>query len=264
MLFWLSKTFWIVVAPANLALIVALIGVALLWTGWARLGRWLVSVGVLVLLCMATLPIGGWLGTPLESRFRTPEIPARVDGIVLLGGAENVGQTVARGIVSLNEAGDRLLAFAELAQRYPDARLAYTGGSGSLNPQTTREADVARQALEIMGVDVARVVFERESRNTFENARYLKPLVAPAAGETWLLVTSALYMPRAVGVFRKAGWPVIPYPVDHAYGDTTPGLALDWDLAGRATSAQRVLREWIGLIVYRVLGRTSAVFPGME
>jgi len=49
--------------------------------------------------------------------------------------------------------------------------------------------------------------------------------------------------------------------VDHAYGVEPPGVSLDWDLAGRANSAQRVLREWIGLVVYRVLGRTDALFP---
>jgi len=262
-LFWLSKTFWIVVAPANLALIAGLLGTLLLWTRWARWGRRLVTLGIAVLVALAVLPLGAWLGVPLENRFAVPEaLPDRVDGIVLLGGSENPGQMRLRGLVAVNQAADRLIAFADLARRYPAARLAYTGGSGSLRPGRLREADVARAALEIMGVDVTRVVFERRSRNTFENAQYLKPEIAPVDGETWVLITSALYMPRAVGVFRKAGWPVLPYPVDHAYGAEAPGLALDWDLAGRSASAQRSMREWIGLVVYRVLGRTTAVFPG--
>jgi uncharacterized SAM-binding protein YcdF (DUF218 family) len=71
-------------------------------------------------------------------------------------------------------------------------------------------------------------------------------------------------MPRAVGVFRQAAWPVVAYPVDYSQGATMPGLTLDWDLIGRAESAQRAMREWIGLVVYRVLGRTNAVLPGAE
>lgn len=265
MLFWLSKTFWIVAAPANLALIIAAVGLVLLWTRWQRWGRRLVTLGLVVLVAFAVLPFSAWLGVPLENRFGVPErLPERIDGIILLGGAENVGHTRARGIVSVNGAADRLIAFADLASRYPEARLAYSGGSGSLSPEAMREADVARRALEIMGVDVARVVFERESRNTFENAQRLKPLVAPQPGETWLLIYSALNMPRAVGVFRKAAWPVVPYPVDHAFGTEAPGLSLDWDIAGRTSSAHRVLREWIGLVVYRILGRTTAVFPGTD
>jgi uncharacterized SAM-binding protein YcdF (DUF218 family) len=261
-LFWLSKTFWIVIAPSNLALIAAVVGAILLWTRWRAMGRWLVSLGIVVLVALAVLPIGAWLGWPLENRFATPDpMPTQVDGIILLGGASNVSQTRARGFVSVNEAADRMIAFVDLAQRYPDARLAYTGGTGSLRPEAMREADVARMALRTMGLDVDRVVFERESRNTFENAQNLKPLIEPKAGETWLLIMSALNMPRAAGVFRAADWPVIPYPVDHAYGVEPPGVSLDWDLAGRANSAQRVLREWIGLVVYRVLGRTDALFP---
>lgn len=263
MLFWLSKTFWIVAAPANFALIAAVIGALLLWTRWRSLGRWLASFGILVLVGLAVLPIGSWLGWPLESRFDTPDpMPVRVDGIILLGGSESVSQTRAQGIVAVNGAADRLIAFVDLARTYPDARLAYSGGSGSLRPEAMREADVARMALSTMGLDVDRVVFERESRNTFENARNLKPLISPKEGETWLVVMSALNMPRAVGVFRAVGWPVVPYPVDHSVGVARPGLSLSWNLAGRASSAQRALREWIGLVVYRVLGRTNALFPG--
>jgi uncharacterized SAM-binding protein YcdF (DUF218 family) len=262
-LFWLSKTFWIVAAPANFALIAAVVGVLLLWTRWRALGRWLASFGIIILVGLAVLPIGNWLSWPLESRFVTPDpMPARVDGIILLGGSENVRQTRARGIVAVNGAADRLIAFVNLARTYPDARLAYSGGSGSLRPEAMREADVARAALRTMGLDVDRVVFERESRNTFENVQNLKPMIVPQEGETWLVVTTALNMPRTMGVFRAAGWSVVPYPVDHTLGVTRPELALGWNLAGRASSAQRALREWIGLVVYRVLGRTNALFPG--
>ncbi len=262
MLFWLSKTFWIIAAPANLALIAAVLGVLLLWTPWRVLGRNLAALGITVLVVFAVLPIGSWLALPLENRFGTPDpMPERLTGIIVLGGSENVSQTRLRGIVAVNGAADRLIAFADLARRYPEARLVYAGGSGSLRPGALREADVARQALQIMGVNTDRVVFERGSRNTYENARNLKPMVMPTTGDTWLLVTSALYMPRAVGVFRKADWPVLPYPVDHSQGFGPPRLSLDWDLAGRAGSAQQAMREWIGLVVYRVLGRTSAVLP---
>ena len=80
MLFWLSKTFWIVAAPANLALILAAAGLLLLWTPWRRLGRCLAAIGIAVLVLLAVLPVGGWLGFSLESRFSTPDpMPAQVD-----------------------------------------------------------------------------------------------------------------------------------------------------------------------------------------
>ena len=59
---------------------------------------------------------------------------------------------------------------------------------------------------------------ERRSRNTQENAEFSKALVKPKQGERWLLVTSAFHMPRSVGLFRKAGFAVEPYPVDWRVG----------------------------------------------
>ena len=67
-------------------------------------------------------------------------------------------------------------------------------------------------------------------------------------------------MPRSVGVFRRAGWPVIAYPVDYltrGQGALTPGFAFLAGLDGLEKGA----REWTGLIAYRLLGRTDALFP---
>jgi uncharacterized SAM-binding protein YcdF (DUF218 family) len=264
MLFVFSKVFWIFVAPVNLALILSALGIVLLWTRWAQAGRWLVSVGVAAFLIIAALPIGGWLTGALEGRF-PPQVvkEGEVYGIIVLGGSTSPGLTVARGQPSLNGAAERLVAFAELSRRYPDAKLVFTGGSGSLAPGRLREADVAAAVLRAMDIDTSRILFERESRNTFENGTYTKALVNPAPGEKWLLVTSAMYMPRAVGVFREAGWPVTPYPVDYRTGGRIR-FNFGFDLARRGESMQRGLREWIGLVAYRMLGRTSAVFPAPE
>jgi uncharacterized SAM-binding protein YcdF (DUF218 family) len=110
------------------------------------------------------------------------------------------------------------------------------------------------------GVDGARLLFEGESRNTAENAALSKALAKPAAGETWILVTSASHMPRAVGTFCKAGWPVIPYPVDHG---TERGnlLRMQADLAGNLLGFSNGLREWVGLAAYYATGRSAGMYP---
>jgi uncharacterized SAM-binding protein YcdF (DUF218 family) len=67
-------------------------------------------------------------------------------------------------------------------------------------------------------------------------------------------------MPRAVGVFRRLGWNVIPYPVDYntlgrpAWGGT---LSIGYRLA----SMDFIAHEWAGLAVYWMQGKTSALFP---
>ena len=264
MLFVLSKVFWIVAAPANLALIILMLGLLLLWVNWIRVGRFFTSIGGVALILLAVLPIGPWLARPLEDRF--PQFAtgtAPVDGIIVLGGSTNPRMMELRGQISVNGAAERLIAFAELARTYPDAKLVFTGGSGSLNPGALSEADVAQAILTIMGGDMGRIRFEREARNTFESGRKAKALVAPNPSENWLLVTSALHMPRAMGVFRKAGWPVTAYPVDYATGGVGR-LRLRFNLAGNGNSAQIAIREWVGLAAYKALGRTDHWFPAPE
>lgn len=260
-MFILSKLFWIVAAPGNLALVLLIAGVLLLaFTGWRRLGGWLTGLATLALTAMAVLPLGVWMAEPLENRFPPPALPARVDGIIVLGGSSAPSLSVARGQPALNGSAERLVSFVELARRYPDAKLLFTGGSGSMHAGRPSEAADARAAFVQMGFDPVRVLFEDESRNTQENVAFSRALARPQAGETWLLVTSARSMPRAVGVFRHAGWPVIAWPVDYGTPGAT-GLVLDFDLTPGVNRVEGALHEWIGLAAYRILGRTDALFP---
>ncbi|HLB78977.1 MAG TPA: YdcF family protein, partial [Dongiaceae bacterium] len=215
MSFALSKLLWLLVEPGNLLLLLLALGALLLFRR-RRMGRWLVGIAAVAGIAVAVLPLGAWLLVPLEARFPPPvPLPAEVDGIVVLGGAVDAYLAEAREQPALNEQAERVVALVDLARRYPQARLVYSGGSGSPWSAAYREADAARPLLARLGLDTSRVVFERESRNTHENAVQTLALAQPEAGETWLLVTSAWHMPRAVGCFRRLDWAVTPYPVDY-------------------------------------------------
>jgi len=254
-----SKVVWAIAQPAHLILIGLCVGVALLWTRWPYTGRRLASIGVLLLLVAAVLPLGGWITQPLEDRFPALEPPPRADGIIVLGGASLPTVSAARGQASLGSNVERLIGFTTLAKRYPEAKLLFLGGSDHLGGEPLSQADVARMVLADMGLDIDRVLFEGESRNTYQNALFGRDLVQPQPGEVWILITSARHMPRAVGVFRRLGWPVIAYPVGYRTGG---GFEFGFRLAGGLASFSAATREWIGLLVYRVLGRSSTVFPG--
>ena len=127
---------------------------------------------------------------------------------------------MAHGVPVVRASADRLIAAAALARRYPNARIIFTGGSPRLLSDA-READYAAELFESLGISPQRLTMERRARNTQENAEFAKVLAAPKTGQRWLLLTSAYHMPRAVGLFRKAGFAVEPYPVD-------------WRLAGAA------------------------------
>ncbi len=150
--------------------------------------------------------------------------------------------------------------FMKLAREYPDSKLIFSGGSGSLLNQKYRDADMAKRLFIEQGLDVSRILFERESRNTFESALFSKRLVNLNKDENWVLITTAWHMPRAVGVFCKVGWPVIPYPVDHK---TNPKqlFSFGFSLSAGFESLTRGLKAWVGMISYYLTGKMVEVFP---
>jgi uncharacterized SAM-binding protein YcdF (DUF218 family) len=111
-------------------------------------------------------------------------------------------------------------------------------------------------------VPESQMLFENRSRNTFENAAFTKELVKPRPGEDWLLVTSAYHMPRAMGIFRAQGMNPLAFPVDYrTYGNGQDFRPLaDGSLAIR--NFETAAREWVGLLVYRLTGKTDALLPG--
>lgn len=265
--FVLSKIFWGVFRPGNVIAALALAGLAaqILPSARVRLwGRRLLVMDAVAIVVIAVLPLGTWLLHPLEARFpQSEEPPARVDGLILLGGSFHMRSSVHRGAAQLNEHGDRITAFVALARRYPEAKLVFTGGSARLWRPGAPESDFARALLADLGLDVGRVVFEPASRNTRENAVNAKHLAQPRDDETWVLVTSAFHMPRSVGVFRRIGWQVVPHPVDYLTDPTSPSL-LGFAFTVNLEGVTRALHEWIGLVAYRVFGWTDDLFPGPD
>ena len=140
------------------------------------------------------------------------------DGIIALGGSIDESLSAAHGTPIIRGDADRIVATAVLARNYPNARVVFSGGSANLIWNDAKEADYAGQLFEGLGVDKSRLLLERRSRNTDENAQFSKEAVAPKDGERWLLVTSAYHMPRSIGLFRKAGFAVEAYPVDWRVG----------------------------------------------
>jgi uncharacterized SAM-binding protein YcdF (DUF218 family) len=262
MFFIIAKIAGFLTTPTHVAIGLATLGVILLWTHWQRAARVIATVGAVFLFALAFLPLSAIFVAPLENRFPLPRgdnpLPA---GIIVLGGATDERIEEARGEVTFTDAGERLTAGATLARRFPEARLVFTGGSASLTGSDITEASSARRFWTGLGVPQQRTTYEDRSRNTYENAIFTRDLVQPKAGETWLLVTSAMHMPRSMGIFRKAGFNVIAYPT----GYRTLGDARDWRPSAEASRAMRNLdtaaHEWIGLITYWLTSKSAALFP---
>ena len=264
MFFFLSKTLGLMLLPSNFLIGVGIVGVILLLTRWAPLGRKLTVASIVLLAICGFSPVANLLLYPLESRFPPwDQRQGAPDGIIVLGGAIEPDLSAAHGVAVFGTSVDRIIAAAVLARRYPNARFVFSGGNANLvSSDAAKEADFAMPVFESFGLAKNRLIMERRSRNTLENAEFSKALLAPKDGERWLLVTSAFHMPRSVGLFRKAGFAVEPYPVDWRVGSrgdlfTFTNVALDG--LGRTDTA---LREWMGLIAYRATGKIDELLPG--
>ncbi|HET7849222.1 MAG TPA: YdcF family protein [Pseudolabrys sp.] len=260
MFFVLSKTAGFLALPSNALIVVGLIGLLLLLARYRRTGTTLMAVSLVLLAILGFSP-AGLLARPLENRFPPWDaVRGAPAGIVVLGGEIYPELSQDRGATAIAGSAGRLIAMAKLARQFPSARIIYSGGNASLIPGGPAEADFVGRLLDDFGIARSRVVLETRSRNTAENAQFSRQLAQPKPGERWLLVTSALHMPRAIGCFRRAGFPVEAYPVN--WRTLRAGPLAPKSLADGLDQADDAIHEWIGLAAYWATGRTSEFFPG--
>jgi uncharacterized SAM-binding protein YcdF (DUF218 family) len=264
MFFIASKIGWLLFQPSTFLIASMLIGLCLLVTSYAALGRRLFRIAGGALAICALTPVGVLLIRPLEDRFPEPPVDQILDpaGVIALGGALDGALTRARGPIALTNAGARATEALALGYHFPGARLVFTGGSGDPAGQGVPEGDLAAEFFSKLGFPPDRTTIERKSRSTFENAIFTRELVKPKPGQRWILVTSAFHMPRAVGVFEKAGFDLTPFPVAYF----TSGNSSDyWNCTFAPITALSLVdiaaKEWIGLTVYWLTGRSDSFFP---
>jgi uncharacterized SAM-binding protein YcdF (DUF218 family) len=262
----LADIYWLFLQPSTAVFILLLLSFLLLWSPLLKAGRALLTFTLVLAIIPSLFPLGPLLALPLES-FVPPRValPERVDGIIVLGGAVEWRVTEARGQLALGQSGERMVAGAALARRYPDAALILTGIFGeTLSGEFSPNVSPRRF---FTGPEFAnrRVIYVGAARSTYEDGLLSLEAVQPRAGETYLLVTSALHMPRALGVFQTLGWNVVPYPVDYR---TTGRERLEFipstDVLGRLVELDYVVREWGALLIYNRSGRTSTLFPNLN
>lgn len=248
----IGKLVWLVAIPHNWLLLLAAMSLVAVWRG--RLGaarRW-TGATLGALLVLTVLPVGDFFLARIEREYPANPDLTGVQGIIVLGGGEDVEATLRYDQVQLNAGGERLGQAVVLARQNPDWTVLYTGGGGALRDlgQTRSESLVAARFLTEMGLAPERIILEPKARNTTENARLSAQLVDP--GARWVLITSAFHMPRAVASFERAGWAdLVPYPVDF---NARP-LRLGWNLVVQLDLLTLAVHEYVGRFAYWILGR---------
>lgn len=250
-MFAVTKLIMVLLDPSNL-LFFGFVAAVLSLRGKSRLA-WPLRLLCLFFLAVWITPLADAVLAPLELAYpRSPQLPARIDGIIVLGGWQDLATAQQHGVVSVGEAAERLLSGISLAQQHPEAKLLFSGGNGNPRFPEHSESYVNRLAITDLRFPPDRVLYEERSRNTAENALFSHQLIQPKPGEVWILVTSASHMPRAMRCFTRLNWNVIPYPCDYR---SMPGVWFrDMRLFDPLQRFTYAAREWAGLAVYRLFG----------
>lgn len=260
MFFYLAKALGFLSAPSNVLALVGVVG-AVAWLFGLRAGAGVMAASAIGVAVAGLSPLGNLLLIPLEERFPRAAADPEPVGVVVLGGSFDTIVAGSRKEIALTEAAERMTEIAELARKWPRARIVFTGGSNAILYDGATEAELAARMLESFGVARDRITLESKSRNTVENARLTRDLVAPKVGERWMLVTSAYHMPRAMGCFRSQRFDVEAWPVDYRTRGADDALRPFSSVSAGLRRTDIAVREWVGLVTYWALGYVVDPLP---
>ena len=222
-----------------------------------RWSRWLAVAAFVILLALGSRGVSNFLVGSIEQQYPDRGLDAipQAGAIVVLGGAIHGPGGQHRGS-RLVESSDRLLVAFRLYRAHKAPVVVCSGGNVRFvsSPGDIPEAEVMSGLLQEWGVPADAMLVENGSENTRQNATLSYQILNAKGIRRILLVTSAMHMPRAAAVFRKAGFEVIPAPADFHSGWNEPS-PLTWvPNAAYIARSEDALHEWVGLWVYRAMG----------
>lgn len=246
--------------PPNLLILLVILGGLAWWLRKRKLAGFLIGTGLLWVfvwsLPVTTLILGGHLEKRYDS-FKPSQYPV-ADAIVVLGGHIQGNRHNWFEPYDSERVTRRESVASELYHAKRAALILLSGGA--LEGDVSDTATMAR-TLSAKGIDKTHIIQETKSQNTFENARLTDETLRELAHSHILLVTSALHMPRAMTAFDHRPMTVTPVPVARQIlWPTGKASAMRWfpDLHTLLAS-QSIIKEYVGLIIYWVHARLSAV-----
>ena len=260
MSFYLSKILWLILNPFNIFIFLTLVSIFLYFVKLRRLSLIIFLINFVFIALISFLPIGSFLIYYIEKEYHSYiKLPDQVDGILILGGATNPPLYNEYDQISLNGSSERLVESVFIIKKFDRAKVIFSGGSGILNRPDFNHAQVAKSFYKKIGIEIDKIIFEDNSRNTYENIIYSKKIANPKINENWLLITSASHMKRALLIADKNNWELIPYAVDFKNIKDFK-LIPNLNLLSNLNSFQQGSHEWLGLVSYYLMGRTDKVF----
>jgi uncharacterized SAM-binding protein YcdF (DUF218 family) len=240
--------------PMPICLGLCFTGLALLW--WSKkqkAGKVLVTSGLLILTALSSSPVANILVRPMERRFPVYRANGAVPVpfVVVLGGGHSSDPNVPAGSQLADETAKRLLEGIRIHRLYPSSKLVLSGGAGF---DRVADATVMAEVAQSLGVSSSEMRLETESRDTLDEARLLKGMLST---NRFVLVTSAIHMPRSMKLFRGEGLQPDPAPAQQLVkaGELSPGWFFP---SGSALIlSEHAFYESIGTVWYRLRSRGS-------
>jgi uncharacterized SAM-binding protein YcdF (DUF218 family) len=200
-------------------------------------------------------PLSNFLLSKIEDYIQPSKYPIQqLTGVVVLGGSFGKGlESKERNEVFLNSSAERLTKVLEIYKKNPRILILFSGYSNEIKVQGWSESDMAKKFFLDQGVRIDNLMFENQSRNTFENIKYSKDIINNYKG-TWGLVTSAHHMPRSFFAFKKQGLILEPINVDYKTG-TSRMFWINFDISSGLTNWNIIFHELIGITYYKVTNK---------
>jgi uncharacterized SAM-binding protein YcdF (DUF218 family) len=254
--FYLSKIFNFFINPLYILSLVILIQLfTIFFLQSKKLVIFFSKLFLILFLIFGYSPLSSFLLSKIEDYIQTSKYPTQqLTGVIVLGGSFNSGlESKERNEVSLNGSAERLTKALEIYKKNPRLLILFSGFSGELNPQGWSESDMAKKFFLDQGVKLDNVIFENQSRNTFENIKYSKDIIANYKG-TWALITSAYHMPRSFFAFKKQGLILEPISVDYKTG-ISKVFWINFDISSGLINWRIIFHELIGIAYYKVTNK---------
>lgn len=206
--------------PLPIALILLFLGLCFFWLTHKKcITNFFLTSGFLVLVVSSLGFLPSTLLNSLEHHYQPiKSLPHNINKIVVLGGGVRSDPTMPANTqlkaASLSRLIEGIRLYHLYQSQHQSVTLILSGGRVFGSPA---EAGVMQNIAVILGVHLSDIKLEAGSRDTHEEALYLKKQIGK---QPFLLVTSAYHMPRAMALFKKLGLKPIAAPTQYmAYFD---------------------------------------------
>ena len=210
---------------------------------------------LVLFLFFGYLPLSNFLLNKIENFIKPSRYPIQqMTGVIVLGGSFDLElESKERNEILLNDAAERLTKALEIYKKNPKILILFSGYTNKLKPIGWNESDMAKKFFLEQGVKSENLIFENQSRNTFENIKYSKDIITKYQG-TWGLITSANHMPRSYYAFKKQGLILEPISVDYKTG-TSSIFWINFDIKKGLKNWKLILREIVGIFYYKITSK---------